>query len=442
MFTPQTFLDAFSQIEDEFVQLVRTTNEGDHSMFEVGTSCLVCMLWGDDLFVCNLGDSRAVIGRKVKLGRFKRKAITIPLTNEDNVNIENVRQEIQHQNPNEEDIVIPDGNGVWRIRGLSEVSGSIGDLYLKFPEFATDRLEGRPINKALLKSIPTVKRLHIEEDDMFVIMGSRGFWDHISSDKAVEIVHNNSHSGIAKILIGEALNVAANKLAEKITSTAMVGENEGSLPMYDDISVVVIFIDQRLFHRRGNTKEFVSLKAYEEIQESEYNKTYRVEWKAPNPGIIVATSPPSTGVATSFRGAASGSGGGVFPNKTKAEIPICCVASTHEGRHPGVESVCSHVLFDWITQRSLTPPSPSPDTTLFAAVSFPANKVLLGYRVSVTIARGMDICSIYNNRRFNEVANMHVQHVLDKRARGNARVMLCKVEISGIKFTIPRSAGP
>ncbi|KAI3782442.1 hypothetical protein L2E82_12489 [Cichorium intybus] len=93
------------------------------------------------------------------------------------------------------------------------VSGSIGDLYLKYAEFATDRLGSRPAISTF--AIPWIR-----------------LWDLISSEEAVDLIERNR-------------------------------QRSGTVPMYDDIPVVVMFIDRRLFKGGSNSSvEDVSLKPF------------------------------------------------------------------------------------------------------------------------------------------------------------------------------------
>jgi pyruvate dehydrogenase phosphatase len=69
------------------------------------------------LFVASLGDSRAVLGKKV--GRTGQIAAE-QLSSEHNANQESVRQELMAQHPDDPQIVALK-HGVWRVRGLIQV---------------------------------------------------------------------------------------------------------------------------------------------------------------------------------------------------------------------------------------------------------------------------------------------------------------------------------
>lgn len=75
--------------------------------------------------MANVGDSRAVLGRKT--------GCTLPFScpPKHNANVEVVRQELKAQHPNDPQIDVF-RHGVWRVEGIVQVSRSIGDAYMKF----------------------------------------------------------------------------------------------------------------------------------------------------------------------------------------------------------------------------------------------------------------------------------------------------------------------
>ncbi|CAK9143572.1 unnamed protein product [Ilex paraguariensis] len=87
-------------------------------MAAVGSCCLVGVICGGTLYIANLGDSRAVLGRLVKA---TGEVLAIQLSTEHNVSIESVRQELHSLHPDDSQIVVLKHN-VWRVRGLIQQS--------------------------------------------------------------------------------------------------------------------------------------------------------------------------------------------------------------------------------------------------------------------------------------------------------------------------------
>lgn len=77
-----------------------------------------------------------------------------------------------------------------------QVSRSIGDAYLKRPEFSLDPSFPRfhlpePIRSPVLRSDPSICTRELQPNDKFIIFASDGLWEHMSNQEAAEIVHNN-----------------------------------------------------------------------------------------------------------------------------------------------------------------------------------------------------------------------------------------------------------
>lgn len=111
---------AFSATEEEFCHLVKRSLPIKPQIASVGSCCLVGAITDDDvLYVANLGDSRAVLGRRVY--RDKKKPIVAErLSTDHNVAVEEVRREVEALHPDDSHIVVYT-HGVWRIKGIIQV---------------------------------------------------------------------------------------------------------------------------------------------------------------------------------------------------------------------------------------------------------------------------------------------------------------------------------
>ncbi|XP_041023928.1 probable protein phosphatase 2C 68 [Juglans microcarpa x Juglans regia] len=251
---------AFSATEDGFLGLVRRTWGIKPLIAAIGSCCLVGVIWRGTLYVANLGDSRAVIG---SLGR-SNKIIAEQLTRDHNASLEEVRQELRSRHPDDSHVVVMK-HGVWRIKGIIQVSRSIGDAYLKRPEFSLDPSFPRfhlsePIRRPVLTSEPSVCTRVLQPNDKFLIFASDGLWEHITNQEAADIVHNNPRSGIARRLLKAALNAAARKREMRYDDLKKVEKGVRRF-FHDDITVVVIFIDHELLGKKISVPE-LSVKGF------------------------------------------------------------------------------------------------------------------------------------------------------------------------------------
>lgn len=108
---------AFQATEDGFLSVVSRQWPLKPQIAAVGSCCLVGIICGGNLYVANLGDSRAVLGRLVKA---TGEVLALQLSAEHNASIESVRQELQSLHPDDSHIVVLKHN-VWRVKGLIQV---------------------------------------------------------------------------------------------------------------------------------------------------------------------------------------------------------------------------------------------------------------------------------------------------------------------------------
>ncbi|XP_045794211.1 probable protein phosphatase 2C 43 isoform X3 [Trifolium pratense] len=213
-----------------------------------GSCCLAGVLWKGVLYVANLGDSRAVIGSVVD-----KRVSAVQLTRDHNCNDPGIRQELKSMHPGDDTIVM-ENNG-WRVKGIIMVSRSIGDAYLKRPPFSllnsfpTYVEVPHPFERGVVSEEPEMLTRDIAETDKFLIFASDGLWELMSNDQAVQIVHKNPRNGIAKRLLTTALVEAARRRNVKyramMTTTPGKELNVGRRTFHDDISVIVVFLDNK-----------------------------------------------------------------------------------------------------------------------------------------------------------------------------------------------------
>eukprot|EP00249_Psilotum_nudum_P018356 c26762_g7_i1 orf=1184-2056(+) len=188
----EVLVKAFGSTEEEFVRLVDKSWRTNPQIAAVGSCCLVGAICGKKLYVANLGDSRAVLGTSVNTNT-RIKALR--LSAEHNASNEDVRKELKAQHPDDSHIVVL-RQGTWRVKGIIQVSRSIGDVYLKRPEFNCDPLFCRlglsvPLKRPVLSADPSVYEYTLHPEDQFFIFASDGLWELLSDQAAAEIVHSN-----------------------------------------------------------------------------------------------------------------------------------------------------------------------------------------------------------------------------------------------------------
>ncbi|XP_010267931.1 PREDICTED: probable protein phosphatase 2C 42 [Nelumbo nucifera] len=256
--TCETIRRAFLQTEEGFTALVSELWNSQPHMATVGACCLVGVICQRTLYVANLGDSRVVLGKKV--GNTGGVA-AIQLSTEHNANLEAVRQELRDSHPNDPQIVVLK-HGVWRVKGIIQVSRSIGDVYMKHAQYNREPINAKfrlsePMNMPILTANPSIISHPLQPNDSFLIFASDGLWEHLSNERAVDIVQNNPHSGSARRLIKAALQEAARKREMRFSDLQRI-DKKVRRHFHDDITVIVLFLNHDLISR-GSIQEGPSL---------------------------------------------------------------------------------------------------------------------------------------------------------------------------------------
>lgn len=245
--------------EEEFVQLVKGSWLKRPKIATAGSCCLVGVIADNALYVANLGDSRAVLGHRGPNGR---GVVAERLSKDHNVADEEVRKEVSEQHRDDPRIVVL-AKGVWRIKGIIQVSRSIGDVYLKKPELSRDPLFQQHVcpvslKRAVITAEPSIKVRQIQQQDLFVIFASDGLWEQLTDKAAVDIVFKNPRAGIAKRLVRAAISEAARKREMRYADMQRV-ERGIRRHFHDDITVVVVYLDK---HRHGTQPKMSNLNSF------------------------------------------------------------------------------------------------------------------------------------------------------------------------------------
>ncbi|WOK97502.1 putative protein phosphatase 2C 78 [Canna indica] len=244
---------AFHATEEDFVQLVKRSWLSQPQIASAGSCCLVGAIAGDTLYVANLGDSRAVLGRRSLGGK---TVVAERLSTDHNVSVEEVRREVAELHPDDKQIVVHT-RGAWRIKGIIQVSRSIGDIYLKKPDFSRDPLFQQivspvPLRRPVISAEPSIRVHKLKPHDLFLIFASDGLWEQLSDEAAVDIVFKNPRTGIAKRLVKAAISEAARKREMRYDDIKRIQKGIRR-HFHDDITVIVIYLDH---HRQVGHSKF------------------------------------------------------------------------------------------------------------------------------------------------------------------------------------------
>ncbi|WOL00680.1 hypothetical protein Cni_G09393 [Canna indica] len=243
---------AFSATEEGFISLVRKQWLSKPQIASVGSCCLVGVVSGGMLYVANAGDSRVVLGR---FERGIREVRAVQMCSEHNARFESVREELHSLHPDDPQIVVLKNN-VWRVKGIIQVSRTIGDAYLKDAEFNRQPLLPKfqlpePFEKPILSAEPSIVTHKLCPEDQFLIFASDGLWEHLTNQDAVDMIHSSPRSGIARRLVKAALQEAAKKREMRYDDLKEI-DRSVRRHFHDDITVIVLFLDATLINKNYN----------------------------------------------------------------------------------------------------------------------------------------------------------------------------------------------
>ncbi|TYI78341.1 hypothetical protein E1A91_D06G204700v1 [Gossypium mustelinum] len=244
---------AFLATEEDFLNLVKEQFETKPQIASVGSCCLVGIICSGLLYIANAGDSRVVLGR---LEKAFKEVKAVQLSSEHNASFESVREELRSFHPDDPQIVVLRHN-VWRVKGIIQISRSIGDAYLKKPEFNREPLLPKfrvpnSFEKPILQAEPALSVQKLRPEDQFLIFASDGLWEHLSNQEAVNI-------GIARRLIKAALREAAKKREMRYSDLKKIDRGVRR-HFHDDITVIVLFLDFHLISNGSSCRPLVSIR--------------------------------------------------------------------------------------------------------------------------------------------------------------------------------------
>ncbi|GKU91801.1 hypothetical protein SLEP1_g5618 [Rubroshorea leprosula] len=251
---------AFLATEEEFLNLVKKQFQIKPQIASVGSCCLVGVICNGLLYIANAGDSRVVLGR---LEKAVKEVKAVQLSSEHNASLESVREELHSLHPNDPQIVVLRHN-VWRVKGIIQISRSIGDAYLKKAEFNRAPLLQKfrlpePFSKPILQAEPAILVQKLYPEDQFLIFASDGLWEHLSNQEAVNMVNNSPRNGIARKLVKAALNEAAKKREMRYSDLKKIDRGVRR-HFHDDITVIVLFLDSHLISRSSARGPLLSVR--------------------------------------------------------------------------------------------------------------------------------------------------------------------------------------
>ncbi|KAL8152692.1 hypothetical protein V2J09_010452 [Rumex salicifolius] len=222
----------------------------------MGSCVLVMLMAGDDVYLMNVGDSRAVLGRKVEVNTLESDTLDVlpnlsalQLTVDHNTLAQEEVQRIKCEHPDDHGVVTND-----RVKGSLKVTRAFGAGFLKNPKWNEGLLEMLKIDyvgsSPYITCSPSLHHHKLSPKDKFLILSSDGLYQYFTNEEVVadvELFMSSTPEGDpAQHLIEEILFRAAKKAGLDFHELLDIPQGERRR-FHDDVSIIIISFEGRIW---------------------------------------------------------------------------------------------------------------------------------------------------------------------------------------------------
>ncbi|XP_019709365.2 probable protein phosphatase 2C 26 [Elaeis guineensis] len=250
----------------------------------MGSCLLVVLMRDDDVYVMNVGDSRAIVaqhrprgtterrrnqgnaneqetgvggndvGLEIEtLGREATELVALQLSTDHATSNEEEVLRIKKEHPDDHQCIVND-----RVKGRLKVTRAFGAGYLKKPKWNDGLLEmfrNEFIGTApYITCTPSLCHLKLGSDDQFLVLSSDGLYQYLSNEEVVLHVENFMErfpdGDPAQSLIEELLFRAAKKAGMDFYELLDIPQGDRR-KYHDDVTVMVISLEGRIWKSSG-----------------------------------------------------------------------------------------------------------------------------------------------------------------------------------------------
>nr|GEY00196.1 probable protein phosphatase 2C 23 [Tanacetum cinerariifolium] len=241
----------------------------------MGSCVLVMLMKEEDVYIMNVGDSRAVLAQKPEpdlwrqdLERIKEETLydlevfdnadivktdptltSCQLTVDHSTSIEEEVQRIKSEHPDDSCAVMND-----RVKGSLKVTRAFGAGFLKQPKWNDALLEMFRIdyvgNSPYINCLPSLYHHKLGPRDRFLILSSDGLYQYFTNEEAVSevelFIQWSPEGDPAQHLIEEVLFRAAKKAGIDFHDLLEIPQGDRRR-YHDDVSIIVISLEGRIW---------------------------------------------------------------------------------------------------------------------------------------------------------------------------------------------------
>ncbi|KAK4440855.1 putative protein phosphatase 2C 4 [Sesamum alatum] len=266
---------ALKKTEEAYLDLADKMVMENPELALMGSCVLVMLMKGDDVYVMNVGDSRAVLARMKEpdiwsqdLERINEETLNdldedfdddqtnalhsltaLQLTMEHSTSIEEEVTRIKNEHPDDASAVIND-----RVKGSLKVTRAFGAGFLKQSKWNNALLEMFRIDyvgtSPYINCLPSLYHHRLGPRDRFLILSSDGLYQYFTNEEAiseVELFISWSPEGDpAQHLVEELLFRAAKRAGMDFHELLEIPQGDRRR-YHDDVSIIVISLEGRIW---------------------------------------------------------------------------------------------------------------------------------------------------------------------------------------------------
>ncbi|KAG0477464.1 hypothetical protein HPP92_014305 [Vanilla planifolia] len=275
---------ALKKTEDAFLQAADTIVSENPELALMGSCVLVMLMKGEDVYLLNVGDSRAVLAQKAEadvwgsLGKDKQKSlerineetlhdfenhddgyghhanaleklVALQLTKDHSTTEEEEIWRIRNEHPEDASAIAND-----RVKGSLKVTRAFGAGFLKQPKWNNALLEMFRIDyigtSPYITCSPFLYHMRLSPRDKFLILSSDGLYQYFTNEEAVAMVEsfivNNPEGDPAQHLVEEVLFRAAKYAGMDFYELLEIPQGDRRR-YHDDVSIIVISFEGRIW---------------------------------------------------------------------------------------------------------------------------------------------------------------------------------------------------
>lgn len=270
---------ALNKTEEAFLDIADKMVVENPELALMGSCVLVMLMKGEDVYVMNVGDSRAVLAQKAgpdyRIGKVQQDLEKIKeetlydieasnwdqpsgviglnafqLSVDHSTSVEEEVQRIKKEHPDDASALVND-----RVKGSLIVTRAFGAGYLKQPKWNDALLKRFRIDyvgsSPYITCSPSLYHHKLGPKDRFLILSSDGLYQYFTNEEAVAAVELfidlQPEGDPAQHLIEEVLFRAAKKAGIEFHDLLEIPHGDPRRRYHDDISIIIISLEGRIW---------------------------------------------------------------------------------------------------------------------------------------------------------------------------------------------------